>query len=324
MSVNNETKPSIWEKLQTLDRRILYGVLIVLTAASLFIHVEIPVNPERNSKDFYISLMDVPQDKIIVIESDWTNSTRGETAGHMETLLRIVMSKGHKFAIYSIADAQAPQVARDVIQRINAEREEQGLKVYKPWVDYVEVGYSANAEGQHNSMANDVRQAWGSHKERDEAGVERSVLESPVLAGVRQIGDVGMLVVVSASSTIDTAVERMGGKVNMGFMVTGVMGPNALPYYQAGLINGIAVGLRGNYDIEYMMEYGLNYEGPDGKVKNAYVEKRDKVIPPFTEGSTFGRGARYFLPLHVALGLMILAIILGNVAMFVSKSKGAK
>jgi hypothetical protein len=234
------------------------------------------------------------------------------------------MTKGHKFAVYSIADAQAPQVARDVIQRINDERKEQGLKVYAPWVDYVEVGYSANAEGQHNSMANDVRQAWGSHKERDEQGVERSVLESPVLKGINKIGDVGMLVVVSASSTIDTAVERLGGKVNMGFMVTGVMGPNALPYYQAGQINGIAVGLRGNYDIEYMMKYGLNFKDAEGKIKTAYAEKPEKVYAPFAEGNTFGRGARYFLPLHVALGLMIFAIILGNVAMLASRSKGAK
>lgn len=319
-----ENEKSIWEKLQTLDRRILYGILILLTSVSLFVKAEIPVNPDRSSKDFYVALMDVPSDKLIVIESDWTNSTRGETAGHMETLLRIIMTKGHKFALYSIADPQAPQVARDVIQRINSERKAQNLKTYEPWVDYVEVGYSANAEGQHNSMANDVRQAWGAHKERDTTGQERTVLDSPVLAGINKIGDVGMLVIVSASSTIDTAVERMGGKVNMGFMVTGVMGPNALPYYQAGLINGIAVGLKGNYDIEYMMTYGLNYKDENGKVKTAYEEKRDKVYPPFTEGETFGRGARYFLPLHVALGLMIVAIILGNIAMFASKSKAKR
>lgn len=321
MSENNKT---VWEKLQTLDRRVLYGVLIILTASSLFIKAEIPVKPERSSKDFYVSFMSVPQDKIIVIESDWTNSTRGESAGHMETLLRLIMSKGHKFALYSIADAQAPQVARDVILRINLERKEQGLKEYKPWIDYVEVGYYANAEGQHNSMANDVKQAWAGVKGRDESGVERSVLESPVLAGIEGIDDLGMLVIVSASSTIDTAVERMGGKVNMGFMVTGVMGPNALPYYQAGLINGIAVGLRGNYDIEYMMRYGLNHRGENGKIKNEYAERPDIVVPPTPEGSNFGRGARYFLPLHVALGLMIFAVILGNIAMFASKAKGGK
>ena len=105
----NET--NVWSKLQTLDRRILYAVLVVTTAASLFIHVEIPVNADVSSKDLYIALMDIPPEKTILIESDWTNSTRGESAGHFEALMRILMSRGQKFAIYSLADPQAPQVA---------------------------------------------------------------------------------------------------------------------------------------------------------------------------------------------------------------------
>ena len=167
----NET--NVWSKLQTLDRRILYAVLVVTTAASLFIHVEIPVNADVSSKDLYIALMDIPPEKTILIESDWTNSTRGESAGHFEALMRILMSRGQKFAIYSLADPQAPQVARDALQRINIERKGQNLKTYEPWVDYMELGYFANAEGQHNSIANDIRKAWSSRKERDDKGEGR-------------------------------------------------------------------------------------------------------------------------------------------------------
>lgn len=314
-------KKSFWEKAQSLDRRVLYAALIVFTATSLFFKSEIPVNPDESSKDLYVSLMTIDPSKTVLIESDWTNSTRGESAGHFEALMRILMYRDIKFAIYSLADPQAPQVARDALMRIQQEREEQGLKVYKPWVDYLDLGYFPNAEGQVQAIANNLRTAWGGRKERNEAGVDVDIFQSPVLQDVRLVGDASLLVVVSASSTIDVAVERLYGRVPLGFMVTGVMGPNALPYYQARQIVGMGVGLKGVYDVEYMMRYGVNVaiEG----TRDPKVSFRDQgvVIPPVESGTTFDRGARYFLPLHVALTLMILAIVLGNVAMLASRKK---
>ncbi len=312
---------SFWDKAQTLDRRVLYAVLIVLTATSLFFKTEIPVNPDDSSKDLYVSLMTIDPSKTVLIESDWTNSTRGESAGHFEALMRILMFRKVKFVVYSIADAQAPQVARDALMRIQEERKGQGLKEYEPWVDYLDIGYFPNAEGHLQAVGNNIRTAWGGRKERDDTGKERGIFESPVLSNVRVVGDAGLVVVVSASATIDIAVERLYGKVPLAFMVTGVMGPNALPYYQAGQIVGIGVGLKGVYDVEYMMKYGVNYR-PDGATKAKVLYKEDSVVvAPVTEGTTMDRGARYFLPLHVALTLMILAIIFGNVAMFASRRK---
>ena len=317
----SKPEKSFWEKAQAIDRRVLYAVLIVCTVISLFFETEIPVNPDNESKDLYVSLMTIDPDKTVLIESDWTNSTRGESAGHFEALMRILMNRNIKFVLYSIADPQAPQVARDALLRIQEEREAQGLKVYEPWVDYLDLGYFPNAEGHLQAVGNNIRTAWGGRKERDESGVERDVFTSPVLSGVNVVGDASLLIVCSASATIDIAVERLYGKVPLGFMVTGVMGPNALPYYQAQQIVGMGVGLKGVYDVEYMMTYGVNYV-PEGATKAKVQYKQESVtIPPVTQGKTFDRGARYFLPLHVALTLMILAIILGNVAMFASRKK---
>jgi hypothetical protein len=315
-------KKGFWDKAQSLDRRVLYAVLIVFTAVSLFFKSEIPVNPDDSSKELYVTLMTIDPSKTVLIESDWTNSTRGESAGHFEALLRILMVRDIKFVIYSVADPQAPQVARDTMRRINQEREDQGLKVYEPWTDYLDIGYFPNAEGHLQAIANNIRTAWGGRKERDTTGTERNIFESPVLANVRSVSDSSLLVVCSASATIDYAVERLYGKVPLGFMVTGVMGPNALPYFQARQIVGMGVGLKGVYDVEYMMQYGVNYR-PDGAARAKVEYKTDDqlVIEPVTEGTTFGRGARYFLPLHVALGLMILAIILGNLGMVFTKKR---
>ena len=321
----SKPESKFWDKAQAIDRRFLYGILIVLTALSLFVKAEIPVNPDPSSKDLYAALMNLDTSKTVLVESDWTNSTRGETAGHFEALLRILMDREIKFVIYAIADPQAPQVARDALLRIKQEREEQKLKVYEPWTDYLDIGYFPNAEGHLQAIGNNIRTAWAGKKERNENNVETDIFQSPVLKDINVVGDASMLVVISASNTIDYAVERLYGKVPMGFMVTGVMGPNALPYHQSGQVVGMAVGLKGVYDIEYMMKYGVNVKDAKGKVRVEYEKDGNSpVIEPITIGTTMDRGRKYFFPLHIALGLMILAVILGNVAMFATRKKEAK
>lgn len=312
---------TVWDKLQGIDRRILYAILMVFTSVPLFITVALPVDPDPSSKDFYATLRNLPAEQTVFLQSDWTNSTRGENGGHLESIFRILMSKKQKFVIYSLADPQAPQVFRDVMLRVNQEREAQGLARYQPWVDYVDLGFFANAEGTTVSIGNDVRKLFGTRRAKDENGVERNVFESPVLLPINKVGDAGLLIIVTASNTIDYAVQRLSGKVKMACACTGVIGPSALVYYQSKQLEGVAVGLKGVYDVEYMMTYGLNTAGPDGKKKVEFSEKPNLEAPKVDEGSTFGRGSKYFASLHAALGLVILAVVLGNIGMFASRKK---
>jgi hypothetical protein len=74
-----------------------------------------------------------------------------------------------------------------------------------------------------------------------------------------------------------------------------------------------------------MMENGLNLPGPDGKIAVEY-SKSDAPVPKITEGKTLARGSSYIVALHFALGLVIFAVVVGNIAMFASRAatKGGK
>lgn len=314
---------NIWEKLQAVDRRILYLILAVCVSAGLFITIEIPTDPDPSSRDLYQSILDIPEGKTVIIQTDWTNSTRGESMGHFENLLRLLMSRDLKFVFYSAADPIAPQVARTTLARIIKERKDEGLKEYKIGEDYIDLGYFANAEATNLNMGIDLRNAW-SGKRTKLAGVgEISIWESPVLKNVRKIEDAGMMIVVTASASIDIAVQRLSKKVSIGAMVTGVVGPTVLPFYQSKQVNGIAVGLKGVYDMEYCMANGVNLPDADGNIK--VLNKGGKEYPKITEGKTLARGSKYYGTLHIALILLILAVVLGNVGMVMARKKpGAK
>lgn len=322
-------KRTVWQVLDAVDRRVLYLILAVVATLGLFVRIDIKVDPDAYAKDLYAGLMNLDPSKPVLVQSDWTNSTRGENSGHMEALYRILMARGVKFLIYGF-DPQSPQVARDVMRRINEERAALGLRKYEPWVDYVDLGYFPNAENSLVSVGNNTKAFFSSKKVKDANGRDSDPFTAPFLQGKSQLKDFGALIVVTASDTIDFAVQRLSGKIPIYGQVTGVVGPGVLPYYQSGQIQGLGVGLKGVYDTEYMMTYGINYPSytETERVKNK--DKQDLVVPPLSEGSVnsegdskpyLGRGARYYGTFHFVMFLMILAIILGNVGMLASRRR---
>ncbi len=307
---------TIWDKMQRVDRRILYVILVVLVCTGLFFPSTVPTQPDPSSRDFYASIMKVPEGSTVLLQTDWTNSTRGESMGHFENLMRILMSRKIKFVFYSAADPIAPQVARTVINRINKEREAQGLYVYRIGRDYLDLGYFPNAEATNANMAADLRNAWAGRRSKTPEGREIDIFDTEVLSGVRKVGDVQMLIVITASASIDIAIQRLANRVPITAMVTGVTGPGVLPFYQSGQVKGLTVGLKGVYDLEYMMEYGIGIPDANGKV---LVDWKGMQVEPITEGTRFARGRQYYGTLHIALLLMITFVILGNVGMFLSR-----
>jgi hypothetical protein len=319
-----DEKPTFWERAQNVDRRVLYLILIVMTTLPLFFKVKIPVEPDPAAKALYYRIMTTPPEKTVFIQSDWTVSTRGENAGHLESLLRICMTRKLKFVIFSVGDPQAPGVYRDVIRRINEERKAANLSEYKTWDDYVDLAYFPNAEGTLNAIANDVKKTFGDRRVKNpNTGSDQPVFDSPVMQNVRSVGDAGLYMIVTASSTVDRAVERLNEKTNLAVMCTGVIGPSALPWFQSGQIKGVAIGLKGVYDMEYMMKFGLNHKDENGRVEVPWAGKEDKTADPITEGETFARGSLYYLSFHFAIFLLIFAVIVGNVGMALAKKARA-
>jgi len=317
----------IGQRMQSVPRQGLYLMLLVVASVPLFFRFEVPNSPDQPAIDIFVALNTVPADKPVFVQSDWTLSTRGESMGQMEALMRILMRRGVKFVLYSGADPQAPQVARNVIARLNREREAAGLRPYEKWHDWVDAGFYPNLDGLANAMAIDVRRALAGRQDTAPDGSQRDIFESPVLENVRTIADFAMLVNIHASGTIDILVERLYRRVPLASMCTGVMGPQAMPYYASGQLVGISVGLKGVYDLESMMEYGVvgravtDMPTPKAAISANHPEVR---IEPFRGMKNFDRAAAYYFALHFAMTLMILAIVVGNVGMFLVRRSGKK
>src|SRR5262249_53728848 len=152
--------------------------------------------PAKPSTDFYTYVeKTIPADKPVLISSDWTNSTRGESAGEFKALLRILMRRNIKFCVFSMADPNAPQVAKDTIQDINEERRAAGERPYDRWTDWVNAGFFPNAEAISNAMNNNFQTAFQDKKSENTNGDPTPVFQSPVLANVHGLSDFSCFII---------------------------------------------------------------------------------------------------------------------------------
>jgi hypothetical protein len=296
-----------------VPKQVLYGLLILCAAIPLFFSVKVPNKPFDSSIDFYGQLMAVPEGGRVLIGSDWTKGTRGESMGEMEAVLKILMRRHIKFAVYSTGDPQSPQVSRDTIAEVSAS---EGAN-YKPFLDYVILGYFPNGDGTNATINNDVLAAFRGKTDNPIGAAPQDVLQSPVFKGVHTVADFADLILITPSSTERSTLERIK-KTPLMFMVTGVMAPEDQVYYSSGQLKGLVGGVKGLYDVETLMETGIAPQSaPDGPgvVKSEHYPDGVKGFPGMKNE---GKGTLYYLPLHFALGLLVLSVIIGNVGMFLS------
>jgi len=305
---------SFAQTLNAVPRSVLFVVLIVFSSLALFVKVVIPNKQFPPTVDFYRQLMTAPEGSTVLIQSDWTNSTRGESGAAFESIVRVLMRRNLKFAVYSAADPQAPQVARDVIKRITDEEVKQGGRKYVRWNDWVNLGYFPNAEAHNNAMAANLRAALGGRREMTPEGRMEDPINSPVLANIQSVGDFSLVLICTASNSMNIAIERLSGKSNLMGSVTGVMVPETSVYHSSGQLKGMVGGLKGSYDLETMMQFGVN-TGVKGAAEVPGVDP----IPGFEGKTNLARATNYYFTLHVAIGLLILAVVVGNVGMWLAR-----
>lgn len=311
---------SLGSKLEMIPKSVIYLILILATSLPLFFDIPIPNAPQASSMDFYSQLMSVPEGNTILLGSDWTGSTRGESKAEFVAILRILMRRNVKFALYSAADPQAPEVARSAIDELNLERIKAGDKPYARWTDWVMLGYFPDANNALKSFGANFKEAVKGKKDTAPSGEKLPVFQSPIMKGISKLADFPLFVVITASNTSKITVERCYGRAPLAFAVTGVMTPETEVYYNTKQLVGFCGGLAGAYDLENLMEKGINF--PDKATALVKSDKYD-TIPGFPGMLNKGGATRYSPPLHFAVALMILLIVLGNVGMFLNK-RGAK
>lgn len=286
MTDNHTERKPLLTRLQNIDRRILYLILAIVVAIPTVRPVTVPNVPMTMSRSLWETIDSTPPNKIVLVSSTWSKGTRGENGGQAHALFEHMMNRHIKFALMSMT-APGAQVALDMVQSMAATHH------YEYGKDWINLGFQASP----NNFIKGINADFVGTVKKD-ALLKQPIGSFPVMQTVRSIDDVHIVVEISAAATHMYWIQLIKSGVNVGFCPTSVMAPESLPYYSAGQLCGVLWGAKGAYDYEQ-----LNVEHHTGQ---------------------YGLGLKYFTPLSAAFALVILSIAVGNIAMFMEKSRKAK
>ena len=278
---------TIWQRMQIIDRRAIYGLLIVVILIPLFINMNPPIIPSQQSLDFYntienLAKTDPGRTKLVIVDGWWSASTRGENLWQAQAIITHLMQRRIHFATLSF-DPQNATLTKTLVTSLARKYH------YVYGQDYVLWGYrNPNAFNQFLKGLASPDGLQGAVK-TDQNGTP--IGQIPVMHHITDLKDIGAIVEISPVSSLPPWIGLVQGKYHTPLLYapTAVMAPDAYPFLDSGQVAGLLTGVKGAGDYEQL-----------------------------THTHTFGTRATGALSLVYAF--IILLVILGNVGYYAERA----
>lgn len=249
-----------WEKLQNIDIRILYVIILFCMAIPMFKPIGLPVAVSENSRKVFQVIEDLPDGSVIWVSHDTGPGNAPELNPMISALARQAFRKNCKLvgtAFFS--ETVGPTLLYDYINEV---AQEMG-KEYG--VDWINLGYRINAPATLKIMVDDVWQGAGGV---DWAGDPLD--KFPLMQQVRSIrNDVDLLFVTTVGSPgygdwMQYVAEPLNKPLTGGASLT--MYSGVQHYIRSGQLKGFLGGLRGAAEYEQLVDHpGQGLAGMDAQ-----------------------------------------------------------
>ena len=237
------TVREVFDRLQSLDRRIIY--LFVLLAVSLPFFVDWPpvrIDVSQEVEDLYSTIDAIPPNSDpLMLSFDYDPASEAELTPMAEAALRHCFSKDIRVLVISLRyTGQGAGIASEVVPRIAAEFGKEKD------VDWAFLGFQPNAAMAMLQMGESIPRTFPN----DYYGTP--VEDIPLMESIQNYEQIPAVLTLASSAVYEFwpiyAGSRYGATCIAG--VTAVYTADAQPYYQTGQIKGILGGLKGAAEYE--------------------------------------------------------------------------
>jgi hypothetical protein len=247
---------NIYEKMMSIDRRILFILIALSVIIPLLKPLLLPVNVTKEVENLYGFIDKLKPGDVILFSLDYDPSTMAECHPMALSILRHCFRKGIKPMVTSLARPEGLGTAEMALTQVVEEYNK------KNGEDYVFLGYKPVPGAVILAMGEDFRLAFPN----DFYGT--NLEDMPMMGGVKSYKDIKIVITISGSGIIDTWVIYAGGRygVPIGAGVTAVMATGYYRYLQSGQLVGLLGGLKGAAEYEKLIEHpDMAIKGMDGQ-----------------------------------------------------------
>jgi hypothetical protein len=228
---------TIWERLDQLDRRVYYWLLVIAIAAPLINPLGLPITINQSTRDLYEGLLEVEEGDIVLIDIFMSVSTWSECMGGLVVETNTLLDQGAKLVYLgnSIDVARSWDRLHELVPRLN------DLEYGE---DIVFLGYYAGADAAASQMAVDMSSIFPT----DHYGTP--IEDIPLMQRANTAQDYSMVLFTAEGEVkwIQQWGEPYG--VPVAGMGIAMKGSALAPYLASGDIFGLAVGARGAAELE--------------------------------------------------------------------------
>jgi len=279
-------KVNFWNAIQYCDPRILYAVFAVVVLIFEIYKPKLPVPVPEPVKMLYSTIEDLPEGKIVIIDSDFASGNRAECQGQYVAVVRHLFSRNIKFAV--VAWTQNPEGQKYGFSLADKVAGEMGKKY---GVDYcVLQALTASGGATIQALAKDIQGVAKKDINNTPLG------DVPMMEHVHAISDVSLIYRVTYTwdgiPWIGFVQSVYGTPLAVG--TAGITSSTTYPFLDSGQLCGMLSGAAGAAAYERLViQAGITTQTGMG-TKTVSVQS--------------------FATIYV-----VVAIILGNIAMFGAK-----
>lgn len=246
----------ILEKLKSIDRRIIFGIILLSTIIPLIRPIGLPIRVSEPAQKLYDTIDSLPSGSKVLFSLDYGPSTMPEVYPMNLSIARHCFQKNLKVVGMALWPMGA-SLGQMAFETAAGEYEKEYGK------DYVNLGFKAGGIIVVSNAATAMREVFP----LDYKGTP--IEELPIMDGVRGYDAFELIVTFSAGDPgvpawVMIAYSRYHRPVGAG--CTAVSAPGFYPYLQAGQLVGLLGGMKGAAEYETLVNApGLATSGMDAQ-----------------------------------------------------------
>ncbi len=240
---------SILKKIQDMDNRVIYLILIVSLLIPYVRPLGIPIPISAEVANYYSFITDIEEGSVIAVELASDPSTIPQLrSAHQITLLKL-FEKNCKVVFFQMRD-DAPPLHEEMMDWVMANLPANEQPVYGE--DWVNFGYLVDAEATVAALASGLKGLVSTD------AYDNDLDDLPMLDAIEDGGDFDLVIWNDGSRGIFTYMLRQWQEVYgtpLVVIAVAINKPTVLPYVQSGQVSVAAFGIDGSSQLEYISGY---------------------------------------------------------------------
>lgn len=233
-----------FERLQHIDRKVIYIVLLIAIALPLLKPIGLPVSVGKETTGIYDAVEALQPGDVVALAFDYSPSSYAEMHPQAAAVFTHLILKPDIKVVMLAFWETGPMFAQEVIDKIDLHGKQYG-------VDFVNLGYVPGGETAMSAFAGDIHNTFP----KDNDG--NAISSLPIMENIKTAADINLMVEIAGGSPgVPEMTRQVQGpyKVKYAAGLPAISVPIYMPYMNSGQMIGLMSGLRGAAEYEMLLK----------------------------------------------------------------------